>query len=135
MDAPENYLQDEFHGNIATIIPLLENLRSLYIVLRRWGKYVWNVQLGSYFPEHAPPSLQLLSIQVNGYFMQHVLHTRVLTPFIRYQLEILLLKCSLVKVLFGGGNGLRHGSISTQPSSPAKICDGGDQLKLQPPRH
>jgi hypothetical protein len=65
MDVPETYPQDEFYGIITSILPLLENLRSLYFVLRHWNKYIWNVQLGSYIPEHAPPSLQRLSIQVS----------------------------------------------------------------------
>jgi hypothetical protein len=68
VDVPENYSQDEFYGSLATILPLLDNIHSLYIVLRSWDKYIWNVLLGSYLPEHAPSSLQLLSIEVSRYF-------------------------------------------------------------------
>jgi hypothetical protein len=68
VDAPENYSEEEFYGSIASILPLLDNIRSLYIVLRSWDQYIWNVLLGKYLPEHAPSSLQQLSIQVSRYF-------------------------------------------------------------------
>jgi len=67
VDVPENYSQVQFYGNLATILPLLSNLRSLYIVIRRWNNHIWEVELGKFLPEHAPPSLERLCIQVCKY--------------------------------------------------------------------
>lgn len=72
LDVPENFSQAEFYGNLATILPLLENLCSLYVVMRRWNDYAWQLQLGKYFPEHAPPSLQRLCIQVSRFYNVHI---------------------------------------------------------------
>ena len=67
IDIPENYTQAQFYGNIATIFPLLSNLRSLYIVMRCWNNHIWEVELGKFLPEHAPLSLEHLFIQVSQY--------------------------------------------------------------------
>ena len=68
IDVPENYSQVRFYTNLTTILPLLSNLRSLYIMMRRWSDHVWRIELGKYLPEHAPPSLERLCIQVSKYF-------------------------------------------------------------------
>jgi hypothetical protein len=65
---PENYSQARFYANIVTILPLLRNLRSMYLVMRRWDNHIWEVQLGTFLPEHAPPSLERLCIQVSQCF-------------------------------------------------------------------
>jgi hypothetical protein len=36
--------------------------------MRSWNEHVWTVQLGTDLPEHAPPSLQHLCIQVSGLY-------------------------------------------------------------------
>jgi hypothetical protein len=64
LDVPDNYGQGEFYGIIASILPLLSNLSSLYIVMRRWDSHILDIYLGEYIPEHAPSSLQRLLIQV-----------------------------------------------------------------------
>lgn len=66
-DVPENYSQVRFYANLTTILPLLSNLRSLYVMMRRWNNHVWQIELGKYLPEHAPPSLERLCIQVSTY--------------------------------------------------------------------
>jgi hypothetical protein len=66
LDVPNNYAQGEFYGNIASILPVLTNLRSLYIAMRRWDNHILDIYLGEYLPEHAPPNLQCLSIQVGN---------------------------------------------------------------------
>jgi hypothetical protein len=60
-----NYSQKCFYGNLSTILPILTNLRSLYIVMRRWNNHIWEIELGKFLPEHAPPSLERLCIQVS----------------------------------------------------------------------
>lgn len=65
LDIPENYSQVQFFGNLSTILPLLRNLHSLYIMMRRWDDQIWEVELGRSLPEHAPPSLKRLCIQVS----------------------------------------------------------------------
>jgi hypothetical protein len=67
VDVPENYSQVLFYTNLTTILPLLTNLRSLYIMMRRWDSHIWRIELGKYLPEHAPPSLGRLCIQVSEY--------------------------------------------------------------------
>jgi hypothetical protein len=67
VDVPENYSQTEFYNSLGSILPLLTNLQSLYILMRRWDKYIWDIQLGKHLPQHAPPSLQYLCIQVSSY--------------------------------------------------------------------
>ena len=67
IDVPENYSQVRFYANITTILPLLRNLRSLYVMMRRWNDHVWQIELGKYLPEHAPPSLERLCIQASIY--------------------------------------------------------------------
>jgi hypothetical protein len=67
LDVPENYSQVHFYGNISTILPLLSNLRSLYIMLRRWDNQIWDIELGKFLPEHAPSSLTQLCIQVSDH--------------------------------------------------------------------
>src|SRR5882762_137434 len=67
VDIPCNYSQRQFYGNIITVLPLLSNLRSLYIMMRRWDKYIWELELGKFLPEHAPRSLVRLCIQVSEY--------------------------------------------------------------------
>jgi hypothetical protein len=76
VDVPENYSQTEFYNSLVTILPLLTNLQSLYILMRCWDKYIWDIQLGKHLPQHAPPSLQCLYIQVSSrlniqYFLTH----------------------------------------------------------------
>ena len=68
VDVPENYSQTEFYCNLTSVLPLLGNLRSLYIMMRRWDNHIWNVLLGKYIPEHAPSQLQRLCIQVSVYY-------------------------------------------------------------------
>jgi len=68
MDVPENYSQAEFYCNLASVLPLLGNLRSLYIMMRRWDNYIWNELLGKHISEHAPPKLQHLCVQVSVYY-------------------------------------------------------------------
>lgn len=65
VDIPENYTQGRFYGNLVTILPLLRNLRSLYLVMRRWNDHIWDVELGKFLPEHAPPTLNRLCIEVS----------------------------------------------------------------------
>jgi hypothetical protein len=67
VDIPENYSQARFYANLITILPLLGNLRSIFIVMRRWENHIWQIELGKLLPEHAPPSLERLCIQVSRY--------------------------------------------------------------------
>jgi hypothetical protein len=132
VDVPENYSQVEFYGNLASILPLLDRLCSLYVVLRCWDKYIWNAQLGSYLSEFAPPSLQFLSIQVSGYFNTQIL---ALTVVFRFPLGNLLLDCSgLAKVLFGGESGSEIGRTYGRSPLSAKIHGGGHQPKPPSPQ-
>jgi hypothetical protein len=125
LDIPENFSQAEFYGNLITILPLLENLRSLYIVMRRWDDYVWNVQLGRYLPEHAPPRLQRLCMQVSGSCNVHV--TSYSQPLFRFTLGTQMLDClHVTQMLIGGEHGLRNGSTSKRLPSSVKMCGGGD---------
>ena len=36
VDIPENYSQAQFYASLITILPLLNNLCSIYLVMRRW---------------------------------------------------------------------------------------------------
>jgi len=74
LDVLENFSQEEFYGNLATILPLLENLRLLYVITQRWDDYAWQLHLGKYLPEHALPSLQRLCIQVSRFYNVHIHH-------------------------------------------------------------
>jgi hypothetical protein len=127
VDIPENYTQGQFYGNLVTIFPLLSNLRSLYLVMRRWNDHIWDVELGKFIPEHAPRSLERLSIEVSKYY-------RASTPVClrshsRSQQAIQVLYCSHVgRISAGGGVGLVHGSTSGRWPSSAKTFGGTDQL-------
>src|SRR6266849_3153822 len=65
MDVPANYPQSQFYDNLVTVLPLLKNLRSLYIVMRRWDDRIWRLELGKFLHENAPLSLERLCIQVS----------------------------------------------------------------------
>jgi hypothetical protein len=133
LDIPENFSQAEFYGNLATILPLLENLRSLYIVMRSWNEHVWTVQLGTDLPEHAPPSLQRLCIQVSGLYNIRV---TLYSVILQIHAGIQILDCLHVsQTLISGKRGLQNGITSKQLPSSAKMCGGGDHLTSQCPRH
>jgi hypothetical protein len=65
VNIPVNYTQKRFYSNLSTILPLLINMRSLYIVMRCWSNHIWEIEFGRFLPEHAPPSLEHLCIQVS----------------------------------------------------------------------
>jgi hypothetical protein len=108
VDIPENYSQKKFYGNLATILPLLTNLHSLYIVMRRWDNHIWEIELGKFLPDHAPPSLKRLSIQVSNYcnLKQYRIHN-----YSRFHRVTQMLCCSHASdVLSNWWIGLVHGT-------------------------
>jgi hypothetical protein len=108
VDIPENYSQKRFYGNLSTILPLLVNLRSLYIVMRRWNNHIWEIELGKFLPEHAPPSLQRLCIQVSNHCNLKACRTH---RHCRFHQEIQMHCCSHVSEIASKRNiGLLHGA-------------------------
>jgi hypothetical protein len=110
VDIPENYSQKSFYGNLSTILPLLTNLRSLYVVMRRWNSHIWEIELGRFLPEHAPPSLERLSVQVSKWCQfRIILHS---CSYHRFQQAIRMLYCSRGQTTNGGRHGLARGRTS-----------------------
>jgi len=133
VDVPENYSQTDFYNSLGSFLPLLTNLQSLYIVMRRWDVYIWDIQLGKHLPEHAPPSLQRLCIQVSG-------HINTMIYYLSLQLRFPQViqppgRSRTGQTSIGGGHGLRSGNIFGQSPSSAKTYAGGDRLTQQHPRH
>jgi len=133
VDVPENYSQADFYNSLGSFLPLLTNLQSLYIVMRRWDVYIWDIQLGKHLPEHAPPSLQRLCIQVSG-------HMNTMIYYLSLQLRFPQViqppgRSRTGQTSIGGGHGLRSGNTFGQSPSSAKTYAGGDRLTQQHPRH
>lgn len=135
VDIPENYSQARFYASLVTILPLLNNLRSIYLVMRRWENRIWEVELGRLMPEHAPPSLERLCIQVSkDCGVKMISYSRSYSRFWRGIQMLYYLHVSQIPT-FGGGIGLARGDTSRPWPSSVKTFGGIDHLTCPSPKH